>query len=222
MQPPAQAFPILSFIGVVIQMGGALLLIALFALLRQFVLRRAYFRAWSSAWTAMAVAIAAVVIRYILMPEFVGSLLDERHPVTMTLYFIYQMCKGLALIYFLRGTLMYVTGQHRRTARHAASLGRRRGLRAGLDVDVGHGAQRNGRVAERARGSGARLLCVGDVPASASSPNDRQRRHRRPGLPCSRRCGSSTRSRSHWGFATRRVGSPTGHFSSPGSIPTST
>lgn len=107
---PAQAFPILSFIGVVIQMGGALLLIALFGLLRRFVLRRAYFRAWGAAWTAIAVAIAAVVIRYILMPEFVGSLLDERHPLTLTLYFIYQTCKGLALVYFVRGTLMYVTG----------------------------------------------------------------------------------------------------------------
>jgi len=110
MQPPAQAFPLLSFIGVVIQMGGALLLIALFALLRRFVLRRAYFAAWSASWTAIAIAIAAVVIRYILMPEFVGSLLDERHPITLTLYFIYQTCKGLALVYFVRGTLMYVTG----------------------------------------------------------------------------------------------------------------
>jgi diguanylate cyclase (GGDEF)-like protein len=36
--------------------------------------------------------------------------LDERHPMTLTLYFIYQTSKGLALVYFVRGTLMYVTG----------------------------------------------------------------------------------------------------------------
>jgi diguanylate cyclase (GGDEF)-like protein len=110
MQAPADTFPVLSFIGVVVQMGGALLLIALFALLRRFVLRREYFRAWSGSWTAIAVAIGAVVIRYILMPQIIGSSLDERHPVTMTLYFIYQTCKGLALVYFVRGTIIYVTG----------------------------------------------------------------------------------------------------------------
>jgi diguanylate cyclase (GGDEF)-like protein len=110
MQAPPQTFPVLSFIGVVVQMGGALLLIALFGLLRRFVLRRAYFRAWSASWTAIAVAIGAVVMRYILMPQIIGGSLDERHPVTMTLYFIYQASKGLAYVYFVRGTLMYVTG----------------------------------------------------------------------------------------------------------------
>jgi diguanylate cyclase (GGDEF)-like protein len=110
MQAPSQSFPVLSFIGVAIQLGGALLLIALFALLRRFVLWRAYFTAWSTSWSAIAVAIGAVLLRYILMPEIIGSSLDERHPVTLTLYFIYQTCKGLALVYFVRGTLMYVTG----------------------------------------------------------------------------------------------------------------
>jgi diguanylate cyclase (GGDEF)-like protein len=110
MQAPSQTFPVLSFIGVVVQMGGALLLIALFSLLRRFVLRRAYFGAWSASWTAIAIAIGAVMVRYILMPQIVGGSLDERHPVTMTLYFIYQTCKGLAFVYFVRGTLMYVTG----------------------------------------------------------------------------------------------------------------
>jgi diguanylate cyclase (GGDEF)-like protein len=91
-------------------MGGALLLIALFWLLRRFVLRRAYFSAWSVSWAAIAIAIGAVVIRYMLMPQIIGSSLDERHPITLALYFIYQTCKGIALVYFVRGTLMYVTG----------------------------------------------------------------------------------------------------------------
>jgi diguanylate cyclase (GGDEF)-like protein len=110
MQDPHESFPVLAFTGVVIQMGGALLLIALFGLLRRFALRRAYFAAWSAAWTAIAIAIGAIVIRYILMPQIIGRSLDERHPVTLALYFIYQTCKGLALVYFVRGTLMYVTG----------------------------------------------------------------------------------------------------------------
>jgi diguanylate cyclase (GGDEF)-like protein len=110
MQAPPESFPVLAFIGVVIQMGGALLLIALFGLLRRFALQRAYFAAWGAAWAAVAIAIGAVVVRYILMPQIIGRSLDERHPVTLALYFIYQTCKGLALVYFVRGTLMYVTG----------------------------------------------------------------------------------------------------------------
>jgi hypothetical protein len=30
MQPPAQTFPVLSFLGVLVQLGGAVMLIALF------------------------------------------------------------------------------------------------------------------------------------------------------------------------------------------------
>ncbi|MGH7617986.1 MAG: GGDEF domain-containing protein [Gemmatimonadaceae bacterium] len=110
MQASSDSFPVLSFIGVVIQLGGALLLIALFELLRRFVLRRAYFRAWGTAWSAMAIAIAALVIRYILVPRIVGASLDDRHPAVLSLYFVYQACKALAYVYFVRGALMYVTG----------------------------------------------------------------------------------------------------------------
>ena len=110
MQAPSQSISVLSFIGVVVQMGGALLLIALFALLRRFVLRRAYFRAWSAAWTVVAIGIAALAVRYILAPELIGTSLDENEPLTRALYFVYQSCKGLAYVYFVRGTLMYVTG----------------------------------------------------------------------------------------------------------------
>src|SRR5215831_9241872 len=110
MQAPSESFPVLGFVGVVSQMGGALLLVALFWLLRRLVLRREYFSAWSVSWAAIAVAIGAVVIRYMLMPQIIGASLDERHPITLTLYFIYQTCKGVALVYLVRGTLMYVTG----------------------------------------------------------------------------------------------------------------
>ena len=110
MQPPAQTFPVLSFLGVVIQLGGALMLIGLFLMMRQFVLRRAYFTAWVSAWASLAVAILALVIRYVCIPVFVGSALHENDPSVRALYLIYQMAKGLGFIFFVRGTLMYVAG----------------------------------------------------------------------------------------------------------------
>jgi diguanylate cyclase (GGDEF)-like protein len=110
MQPPAQTFSVLSFLGVIIQLGGALMLVTLFVMLRRFVLRRAYFAAWATAWGALAVAIASLVVRYILVPDVAGRALTEEHPVVRLLYFIYQMAKGVGFVFFLRGTVMYVAG----------------------------------------------------------------------------------------------------------------
>lgn len=107
---PSITFSVLVFLGVVAQLAGALLLISLFLMLRRFVLRRAYFTAWTSAWAAFAAAIGSLVIRYILVPGIVGFAPPESHPVVRVLYFIYQMSKGLGFVFFLRGTLMYVSG----------------------------------------------------------------------------------------------------------------
>ena len=104
----AQAFPVLSFLGVVVQLGGALMLIGLFVMLRRFVVRRAYFGAWGSAWVAFAAAIAALVVRYMIVAP--DSPLGIGHPGVRGLYFVYQMSKALGFAYFLRGTLMYIAG----------------------------------------------------------------------------------------------------------------
>src|SRR5581483_2259132 len=110
MQAPAQTFPVLSFLGVVIELGGALMLIGLFLMLRRFVLRRGYFTAWGMAWMSLAAAVFGLVIRYVLAPQVDGATLSEDHPVVRMLYFAYQLCKGLGYVFFLRGTLMYVSG----------------------------------------------------------------------------------------------------------------
>src|SRR5947199_5737981 len=110
MQPLAETFPILSFLGVLVQLGGAIMLIGLFLMMRRFVLRRAYFTAWVGAWGAWASAILALVVRYILVPGYTGTTLDDSHPVVRGLYLIYQASKALGLVLFLRGTLMYVKG----------------------------------------------------------------------------------------------------------------
>lgn len=113
MQPLAQTFPVLSFLGVVVQLGGAVMLITLFVMLRRFVLRRGYFGAWATAWGALSVAIAALVVRYILVPGIIGRTLGDEHPLVRLLYLVYQTSKGIGFIYFLRGTLMYVSGSAR-------------------------------------------------------------------------------------------------------------
>ena len=53
---------VVSFIGVVVQLGGELLLVLLFILLRRYVLRRGYFAAWTAAWACGSVAIMAIVV----------------------------------------------------------------------------------------------------------------------------------------------------------------
>lgn len=113
MSASPQTFPVLSFIGVVVQLGGALMLVSLFVMLRRFVLRRGYFGAWATAWGALATAIFVLVIRYILVPEVTGSLHDDNELMVRALYFVYQLSKGIGFIYFLRGTLMYVNGSSR-------------------------------------------------------------------------------------------------------------
>jgi diguanylate cyclase (GGDEF)-like protein len=110
MQPHPQTFPVLAFVGVVVQLGGATMLIALFLTLRRFVLRRAYFSAWAAAWASFAVAITALVIRYILVPGITGTQLDEGDLAARCLYLVYQASKVVGFVFFVRGTLIYLVG----------------------------------------------------------------------------------------------------------------
>ena len=101
---------VISFIGVVVQLGGELLLLLLFALLRRYVLRRSYFGAWTLAWASGAVAILALSVRYILMPRLVETPLDENSPIVAMLYLVYQLGKLATFALLVSGTAMYVTG----------------------------------------------------------------------------------------------------------------
>lgn len=100
---------VVSFIGVVVQLGGELLLVLLFVLLRRYVLRRGYFSAWTGAWICGAVAISALVVRYIIMPRF-ESPVDDTSLAVRGLYLVYQLGKLGSLALFVAGTGMYVTG----------------------------------------------------------------------------------------------------------------
>jgi diguanylate cyclase (GGDEF)-like protein len=110
MQSPSQAFSLLSAIGVVADLGGALMLIALFLLLRHFVLRREYFSAWANAWMAFAVATSALVVRTALDLGGAAPGFDDDHVVVRFLYFIHQISKTLGLLFFVRGAVVYVVG----------------------------------------------------------------------------------------------------------------
>jgi diguanylate cyclase (GGDEF)-like protein len=101
---------VISFIGTSVQLGGELLLVVLFLLLRRFVLRRSYFAAWTGAWLCGAIAILAVCVRYTIMPGLVSQPVDETSLPVRALYLVYQAAKLSSFALFVSGTAMYVTG----------------------------------------------------------------------------------------------------------------
>src|SRR3954471_12756457 len=118
MQLPPQT-SVVPFLGVLVQLGGATLLVGFFMLLRRYVFRRAYFSAWVTAWCAFAIGIFALVVRYMLVRRFEPTATDDAFVVRL-LYFIYQSAKLIGFLFFIRGTGMYVAG-----GRGAAPFGRR-------------------------------------------------------------------------------------------------
>jgi diguanylate cyclase (GGDEF)-like protein len=101
---------VVSFIGILVQLGGELLLLLLFVLLRRYVLRRAYFTAWTLAWASGAVAILALSVRYVLLPSLGRAPLDDGTTAAGLLYFVYQVAKLSSLALFVSGTATYVIG----------------------------------------------------------------------------------------------------------------
>ncbi len=99
----------LPLVGAILQLGGAALLVGFFVLLRQFVFRRPYFSAWGRAWVAITLGIAAIVVRYVVVPG-VNPAATDSSPIVRALYFVYQAAKLVAFLFFLRGTVMYVAG----------------------------------------------------------------------------------------------------------------
>lgn len=114
---------VVSFIGVVVQLGGELLLVLLFMLLRRYVLRRGYFAAWTAAWACGAVAIMALCARYILMPQLVKPPLDDNSLAVRALYLAYMVGKMSSLALFVSGTAMYVTGSRLLSSRAVVFAG---------------------------------------------------------------------------------------------------
>jgi len=114
---------VVSFIGVVVQLGGELLLVLLFVLLRRYVLRRGYFAAWTAAWACGAVAIMALCARYIIMPQLVPAPIDDSTLAVRALYLVYQVGKLISFALFVSGTAMYVTGSRLGGSRNAVFAG---------------------------------------------------------------------------------------------------
>ena len=108
---PEDIGSLISFIGLLTQTGGALLLVGLFvALLRGHPRRQPYFREWTRAWIWLLAALCGVLAQYAL-PGLSG---DDRLAVRAA-NLLYQGGKLLFVTHLLCGTLNYVMGVRPRT-----------------------------------------------------------------------------------------------------------
>ncbi|MGH8398518.1 MAG: hypothetical protein ACRETA_09785, partial [Gammaproteobacteria bacterium] len=101
---------VMRYFGLTSQLAAIILLVVLFVLLRRHAGRRAYFNTWSNAWILFAVALAALVLRFNLLPSFLGQGADGVWWVKLC-YLIYQVGKLAFVLLLLRGTLLFVKGE---------------------------------------------------------------------------------------------------------------
>jgi diguanylate cyclase (GGDEF)-like protein len=101
-----QVSALIAYLGLLCQLGGALLLVTLFFLLRVHAKRRGYFRIWSRAWLALAAALAALVLFYTQAARVGGPPTWELR----ALFFVYQGNKLLFFTLLFGGCLSYGVG----------------------------------------------------------------------------------------------------------------
>ena len=100
--------PYLSFLGTFVQLGGTILLFALFALLRRYARRRKYFRIWSNAWATLAIALGSVVLCYNLLPAMLQSGAIRGSPTFAALCVLYQVSKLTFYMLVVGGTMRFI------------------------------------------------------------------------------------------------------------------
>jgi PAS domain S-box-containing protein len=113
LQSPDTLRRIVQFGAIVLELGGAVLVAVLFALIRRYALARRYFATWTWAWLAMVVAIGAVSYRYLLLGDVAGGPVPDSAPQVRALYLVYQGGKVLFWLLVCRGALEYVRPDHR-------------------------------------------------------------------------------------------------------------
>jgi diguanylate cyclase (GGDEF)-like protein len=101
---------LIGLIGLYVQLGGCLLLAALFLLLRRHSGRRRYFTYWTMAWVVVSAAVGMLMVRSHLKPHAgVPGLADESVQVRL-LYGAYQSAKLIFLALCFAGTATFASG----------------------------------------------------------------------------------------------------------------
>jgi PAS domain S-box-containing protein len=98
---------IIQFAAVLLEMGGAVLIAALFAIVARSSQRRGYFTTWTFAWGAMALAIMAVCTRYYLLAPTPSTVPPEDATSVRALYWLYEVGKFSYWTLIWRGAVEY-------------------------------------------------------------------------------------------------------------------
>jgi len=100
----------IRYLGIIVQLGGSLVLLGLFLLLRRYTRRRRYFIEWGKAWVAVSLAMCAVVARYNLLPSVAAPVSGDDTLEVRALHATYLIARLIFLTYLILGTLIYVRG----------------------------------------------------------------------------------------------------------------
>jgi signal transduction histidine kinase/ActR/RegA family two-component response regulator len=105
--PLSRSLQALTDAGLLIQMTGAAVLWLLFHIIRKQGTARIYFRYWTTSWGFFALAYLALAVRYRLIagPLIGEYLTNDRHPLVLTLYVIYQVSKLFGVGLLVAGSL---------------------------------------------------------------------------------------------------------------------
>ena len=106
-----------QFAAILLEFLVAVLVWALFALIRKRVMHRAYFATWSSGWFWMMIAVGAVGTRYIILPAAARNLTTDADRSVRALYMLYQIGKMLFWTRAYLGAIEYA--RHDYTAKRA-------------------------------------------------------------------------------------------------------
>ncbi len=103
---PEQIGALVSTVGLLVQTGGAVLLVVLFAALQRSHPRpQSYFRQWTRGWTALVVALAGVGVQYAL-----PGLMTAQPVAPRVANFVYQAGKLLFVAFMFAGALHFARG----------------------------------------------------------------------------------------------------------------
>lgn len=106
---PDEVAALISYIGVLLQLIGSLLLAGLFWMLHRYARRGTYFTLWGWAWASLSVALALLVVR-LGMVEPMAPHLGEQSGIVQLLYGGYQAAKLLFLALLVSGVVLYARG----------------------------------------------------------------------------------------------------------------
>jgi diguanylate cyclase (GGDEF)-like protein len=98
----------IGFVGILLQLAGAVLIGGLFFLLRAHAVRRRYFQLWSLAWPALAIGMFALVLRH--SGGGLGLTGESDWPLTQFLVYVYLLAKLVYLTLLVAGTANHVRG----------------------------------------------------------------------------------------------------------------